>query len=651
MKPNRQYNLFLIAIVFTLSLSLLNPMTVFADDSTPPVPTEEPAQPPIDDSSAVKVPAPMPESTMQTDANADVILSQVPQETEAVVLNESGQPEPLVTQKAIKTVQSSDPIWCKDNVSPNPLDTANCTSSYTGLQDLLDYLSLNQPTVNGTIWIESNYDSSSNDVGITAFTLDGATLTTWAAHSLTLQGGWDGNSGSVAINSLTPSLFNGASLNIINWGNAVTINDIMINNTNGDGLTVTTTGDIVLHNVQSDNNTGMGAHIDNISGSGSITLTGKNIFNNNTNLGLLLSSCGIISINNLSANNNGAGASIGNGCNSNAGLQGIKLTGKNSFNGNDSFGLYVQSKGNISLHNISASRNGFFGAVLDTCIWNPTAQACGGVGDIALNGENTFNGNDSSVLAGLNALSAGRVTINNITSIGNSGDGVYLEIGQPSLVNFGCIKNNGGYGIQSYGGPLTLNGVTFDGNSQGDVRVLSGYLISDSSVGICSRDAGGVTENISLPIHYVETTSSQTVKLDCELFSGTVLTLPNSDSAYFPCPLSDSASLTSKSNNELPGILSDGTKFSSGFTTAISKDGENQNIVDEFIRISFKTPEGLAASDLAILYWDGIQWVELTDGLTLEDGRKVALGGSVSADGLYFEALVNFTGTFVLVQK
>jgi len=32
---------------------------------------------------------------------------------------------------------------------------------------------------------------------------------------------------------------------------------------------------------------------------------------------------------------------------------------------------------------------------------------------------------------------------------------------------------------------------------------------------------------------------------------------------------------------------------------------------------------------------------ELTNGLTLGDGRKVALGGSVSADGLYFEALVN----------
>jgi len=135
------------------------------------------------------------------------------------------------------------------------------------------------------------------------------------------------------------------------------------------------------------------------------------------------------------------------------------------------------------------------------------------------------------------------------------------------------------------------------------------------------------------------------------LFRGTMLILPNSDSAYFPCPLSDSANLTSNTNDELPAILPSGTKFGSGFTTAVNKDGENQNKVDEFIRISFKIPEGVSASDLAILYWDGAQWVELTDGLTLGDGRNVARGGFVSADGLYFEALVNFTGTFVLVKK
>ena len=225
-----------------------------------------------------------------------------------------------------------------------------------------------------------------------------------------------------------------------------------------------------------------------------------------------------------------------------------------------------------------------------------------------------------------------------------------MEISQPSSINFGCIKNNRGYGIVSFGGALTLNGVTLDSNSRGDVLLLSGTLISEPGVDICSP-GGKMAENSNLPIHFIETTSSQTVELDCELFRGTMLILPNSDSAYFPCPLSDSANLTSNTNNELPAILPSGTKFGSGFTTAVNKDGENQNKVDEFIRISFKIPEGVSASDLAILYWDGAQWVELTDGLTLGDGRNVARGGFVSADGLYFEALVNFTGTFVLVKK
>ena len=652
MKPSHTRTLFLITTMFVVIISLFNPTIAFADDNPPPTPTEEPAQPPMDESSATEVPAAIEEPAAPHDTSGEEMLSQIPEGTEVIILNESGQPEPLATQQAVDIVLSGDPIWCKDTISPDPLDAANCTSSYTSLQDLLDYLALNQPTSNGTIWIEADYDSSLNDAGVTAFTLDGAVLTTWAAQSLSIQGGWNGNAGSVAVDPFNPSLFNGASLSIVNWDNTITISDIVIKNATGDGLTVTTTGDIVLHNVQANNNTDKGARLNNTSGNGSITFTGKTTFKNNVNLGLFLSSCGIISISNLSVNNNGAGASIGNGCGSNAGVEGIKLSGKNTFNNNDSFGLYIQSKGNLALQDISASGNGFFGAVLDTCIWNPNAQTCAGVGNIALGGDNTFNDNTSGVLAGLNVFSGGVASLNNINSIGNSGDGIYLEISQPSSINYGCIKNNAGYGIVSFGGTLTLNAVTLDGNFQGDVRMLNGTLISNPGIDTCSREKmEKEIEGFSFPIHYVETTGGQTVNLNCKLFSGTVLTLPNEDSAYFPCPLSGSASLVGNTNNELSGILPDGTKFGSGFTVTISKDGESQNIVDEFIRISFKIREGVAVSDLAILYWDGTLWIELTDGLTLGDGRKVALGGFVSMDGLYFEALVNFTGTFVLVQK
>ncbi len=644
MKPNRQRILFLITTIFMVIFSLLNPMIAFADDNTPPSPTEEPAQPPMEESSALEVP-------VQGDVNESGILSQVPQETEVVVINESGEIEPLVSQNAVDIILSGDPIWCKDNVSPDPLDVANCTSSYTSLQDLLDYLALNQPTANGTIWIEDTYDSSINDAGITAFTLDGATLATWASYALTIQGGWDGNSGSIVVDSLNPSLFNGASLSIINWGNTVTVNDIIVDGAPGDGLTVTTTGDIVLHNIQAKNNTNQGARLDNTNGSGTISLTGKNIFKNNSNFGLRLSSCGIVTINNLSANNNGSGASIVNGCSSNAGLEGIQMSGRNSFSGNDSFGLYVQSKGNISLQNISANDNGFFGAVLDTCIWGPNTQGCAGVGNIVLGGENSFNDNAGGVLAGLNILSGGKAALYNVTASGNSGDGIYLEILLPSSIKFSCIKNNRGYGIMSYGGDLTLNGVTFFENLQGDVRILSGSFISIPGADNCVYENKKEAEYSRLLIHYVETTSGQTIELDCELFSGTMLILPDDNSAYFPCPLSDSASLMSNTQNELPGSLPNGTTFGSALTTSVTKNGESQNTVEDFITISFKIPEDAAVSGLTILYWDGTQWVELTDGLTLQDGRYVALGGFVSADGLSFNATVNFTGTFVLVQK
>lgn len=621
--------------------SLLNSEIAFADDDPPPTPTEEPVQPSIEEAIGTETPT-------QDDAAETEILLQIPEGTDLVVLNESGQPEPLVMQEALETVQNGDPIWCKENIAPDPADVANCTGSYTSLQDLLDYLAINQPTENGTIWIEDNYDSSVNDSGINDFTIDGAILTTWATHTLRVQGGWDGASGSTDVNAQDPSMFNGASLNIINWGNTVTINNIIVQNTNSDGLTVTTSGDIVLSNVQANTNNGLGANLDNTNGNGNVKLTGKNSFKNNASLGLYLSSCGNISISNLSANNNDSGAAIGNSCNGNFGLETITLLGKNSFSSNNTFGLYVQSKGDITLQNISANANGFFGAVVDNCNWDPNTQGCAGTGNIIIS-RAVFNGNASGALAGLTALSNGSITLNNITASNNTGDGIYLEMGQPSTVNFACIKNNDGYGIVSFGGNLTLKGVTSIGNYYDDIRMLNGSLISNPGPNNCLD--GQKEVDSYLPIHYVDVAGGETVELDCQQFSGTVLILPNEDSAYFPCPLGESASLTSNTKNDLTSSFPSDVLFHSGFTVSLSEMNTDQSKLDQFIRISFRIPAGVDISSLAILFWDGTEWVELTEDLELNGGRKVAASGFISADGLYFEALVNFTGTFVLIQK
>lgn len=70
-----------------------------------------------------------------------------------------------------------------------------------------------------------------------------------------------------------------------------------------------------------------------------------------------------------------------------------------------------------------------------------------------------------------------------------------------------------------------------------------------------------------------------------------------------------------------------------------------------FATISFVVPEKMKGSDLAILFWDGTNWVELSENRYLDGGLFVNRGGHLSEDGQRFEVSVNFSGTFVLVQK
>jgi hypothetical protein len=74
----------------------------------------------------------------------------------------------------------------------------------------------------------------------------------------------------------------------------------------------------------------------------------------------------------------------------------------------------------------------------------------------------------------------------------------------------------------------------------------------------------------------------------------------------------------------------------SGFTTSVIKNGASSSPVESPINVSFTVPENMKNANLAILYWDGGKWVEVS--------------GHMTPDG-HFEALTNLTGTFVLVSK
>ena len=139
------------------------------------------------------------------------LLDQLPEGTEVQVVGENGEALPLVTQEAADAITSSDPIWCPSTVLTPLNGTGGCSPSYTSFNDLLNWLTLNNPAKAGTIWIEKTYDSSTatgvvTDVGDTSFTLDGLTLTNMANFALTIKGGWNGI-GTKTIDVNDPSVF------------------------------------------------------------------------------------------------------------------------------------------------------------------------------------------------------------------------------------------------------------------------------------------------------------------------------------------------------------------------------------------------------------------------------------------------------------
>ncbi len=566
----------ILAAIFLLSLVF--PLTVFADDEVPPTATEEPV---VAD---------------QTPPEADPIsetLEQLPDDTQLIVLNETGEVEPLVTQAAAEIILIGDPIWCPQGVAPQA-GVGGCTdpgvgnSNYdpTSFGSLLNYLTSNQPGQAGVIWIEKNYDSSINDVGVVGFNIDGASLNVMKDYALTIQGGWSGISGDTGVDHADRSTFTGAFLNIDNWNADVTINDILITGVASldNGLTVDTTQDISVNNVSSGNNAGPGALLDNTAGSGTVTVTNSKFDNSQGGAGLFVNSSGKIELENVNASDNySIGAYVNN--NYNASVEGVRFTGTNVFSGNGAYGLVAISNGDIYLSSVFAGANGsnapgYSGALLDTL---GNIMVCGG----------GFGGNSGY---GLEASLSGLLTLSNVAL---------------------------GGGLRTYGGTGVVN---------------------DSS--LCPVPSNG--DEIGLPLQIIPVSSDGSAEFDCDLFSGTVLVLPSGDKVTYKCPIAGSGTLAQLDTVNLPASLPAGMDYVAGIDTVQSPAGSDKPLNGAVV-ISFIIPENLQGPDLAILYWDGSKWIDL-DKANFDDGRAVINGGYFTGDG-YFEAITNFSGSFVLVKK
>ncbi|MGA7606150.1 MAG: right-handed parallel beta-helix repeat-containing protein [Anaerolineales bacterium] len=423
------------------------------------------------------------------------VLSQVPTGTAVVVVDATGTAVPLATQAAAEIIKTGDPIWCPSGVSP-VAGSGGCTASAPGrtdnLVDLVTYLSSNQPNQNGTIWISSGTDSSSS-----AVTINGSASAAWAAYQLTLQGGWDGTT------SITPVGTSNFSVPIIisNWGNDVTVNDITISNAKtDDGLTVTeasgSTGNIKVHHVTSNRNSGVGADLDNSLGSGTISVDHSTFgdssgTNGNGSYGLEAISNGDITLTDVTADGNtNTGALLSNEADP------PSITVINSqFDGNGQEGLVAFSTGDTTLAGVTADDNGRTGAMLEIdgniTVNNATFSQNGLDGlEASSNGTVTLTSvtAESNVNDGLYAMAEGNITFAGIAADSNTDDGAALDntSGTGSIsVGPGTFNGNGIDGLDALSnGNITLDNAIADYNNTGD----GAYLNNVSGSGAISVD-------------------------------------------------------------------------------------------------------------------------------------------------------------------
>ncbi len=611
-------------ILLVLIFSAFHPLTAYADDATPPppdtIPTDTPSastdpiatDPATVDTVTTEVPATdsVPPNPTATDiastesvftADATQIDSStattLPDGTDVVVLDANGNSVPLTTQQAADIIQNGDPMWCPVGVTiANPTDCVNATT----VANLIPLLATKSGP--GVVYFTASYGGG-------GVFFNGSSPNLAALTDLTLQGGWDGNTAG-AINYSGTSYFS-APINVINWNGDVTINDLTVENVDGTGLTVTTTGDIHVRNLTSLLNHGVGgngAYLYNAGGDGSVTLDGTNVFFQNEGAGLRVNSRGDITLNNVfSQQNMGLGAVIDNAYSGASGD--VTLTGTNVFSQNSVVELSVDSNGNIELNNVTVLGSGGVGADLSN-------DHVGSTGNITIYGTNYF--------------------------VGNIGDGLRLRTLNDATINCATIQNNGGYGVNANAAMLVLNDDAFASNGSGDytnsgsVSVTSGAPCTPTATPTPDLGENGATsgDDAVIPVtgdlHLVPVAGAEQIDLDCVLYSATELLLPSGDHIIVPCPTSGKASLATLTRDNLPAAIEDGLSFLSGMDAEVTTPLSGPMIVD------FTIPADKQDSDLAILRWNGSKWVDL--------------GGAKTSDG-FFEVASNLIGDYVLVAK
>lgn len=307
--------------------------------------------------------------------------------------------------------------------------------------------------------------------------------------------------GSITLNTVNASSANGASHfgaylvnNNAGAASAVTVNNGVFNNNPSDGLYILSRGNVSLNHITANQNyasSSYGMYIDNSYGTGTVTLLGtlgSNEFYSNDGYGIYIRSKGAISLEKFISYWNGTVAGDNNVyLDNSAGTGGVTVRNATIYDATG-INLYIQTKGNTTLSDLEVSNSGqsgvgSVGAYIDNTLatGNPTVSV--------LRSSFTYNNSD-----GLSVRSKGTITLNTVrcdyNNVGTGGDGARLDatfgtggvtIIKPSGTNLSFSSVNSFYQNDGTGLDIQAHGTVSIAGIDAYDNGVDGVIVDNSS--------------------------------------------------------------------------------------------------------------------------------------------------------------------------